>query len=145
MRVVRGLSLALSLALAGGAAAEELVEATLYKMPDCNCCEGHAEYLRRNGFDLDIQVVEDLSPLRHAKGVPEALAGCHTILVGDYVVEGHVSAQTIHRLLSERPEGVRGITMPGMPTGVPGMSGDKQGPIDIYAFGDGEPRVFATE
>jgi hypothetical protein len=77
--------------------------------------------------------------------VPEALAGCHTILVGDYVVEGHVSAQTIHRLLSERPEGVKGITMPGMPTGVPGMSGDKQGPIDIYAFGDGEPRVFATE
>lgn len=145
MHIAKGLSLAVALSFGGVTHAEELLQATLYKMPYCDCCEGHADYLRQQGFDVEIKIVDDLTPLRRAEGVPEALEGCHTILVGDYVVEGHISAGSIRRLISERPEGVKGIAMPGMPTGVPGMPGDHEGPIDVFAFGDGHPTVFATE
>jgi hypothetical protein len=140
-----GASVALSLLLAGGASAEELLRATMHKMPYCTCCEGHAEYLRANGFDVEIKEVEDLTPIRQAEGVPTDLEGCHTILIDGLVVEGHVSAGTIKRFLTERPNGVHGIAMKGMPNGVPGMPGPKEGPIHIFAFGDGEPTVFAVE
>jgi hypothetical protein len=145
MHIAKGLSLAVVLSYGTATHAEELLQSTLYKMPNCDCCEGDAEYLREQGFDVHIEVTEDLTPLRRAESVPEALEGCHTILVGGYVVEGHVSADTIRRLIRERPAGVAGIAMPGMPTGVPGMPGPKQGPIEIITFGEGEPRVFATE
>ena len=145
MRIVRGLSLAVALSFGGATHAEELFQATIYKMPYCDCCEGHADYLRQHGFDVEIKVTDDLTPLRRAEGVPEALEGCHTTLVGGYVVEGHVSADSIKRLISERPEGVKGIAMPGMPTGVPGMPGPHEGPVDVFAFGAGEPTVFARE
>jgi hypothetical protein len=145
MRFAKGLSLAVALSFSGAAHAEELIQATLFKMPYCECCEGHAEYLRQHGFDVEITVTDDLTPLRRAEGVPAALEGCHTILVGGYVVEGHVSAESIKRLMTERPEGVKGIAMPGMPTGVPGMPGDHEGPIDVFAFGEAQPTVFATE
>ena len=142
---VKALSLVLALSLGGAGHAQDKIQATLYKMPYCDCCEGHAEYLRQHGFDVEDQVTDDLTPLRRAEGVPAALEGCHTILVGGYVVEGHVSADSIKRLMTERPEGVKGIAMPGMPTGVPGMPGEHEGPIDVFAFGDGKPTVFATE
>ena len=145
MSSVKSAPLALSLLLAATASAEQLVQATMYKMPFCTCCEGHAEHLQANGFDVEIKEVEDLAPIRKAEGVPAELEGCHTILIDGYVVEGHVSAGLIHRLLSERPAGVHGLAMKGMPTGVPGMPGPKQGPIDIFAFGSGEPSVFAIE
>jgi hypothetical protein len=140
-----GASVALSLLLAGAASAEELIHATMHKMPYCTCCDGHADHLRANGFDVEIKEVEDLAPIRQAEGVPAELEGCHTILIDGRVVEGHVSAGTIKRLLSERPAGVHGIAMKGMPAGVPGMPGTKDGPIDIFAFGEGEPIVFAVE
>lgn len=145
MRIVKGTYLALGLVASGAASAQELLHATMYKMPYCDCCEGHAEHLRANGFDVEIRETEDLAPIRRAEGVPADLEGCHTIIVDDYVVEGHVSADTIKRLLAERPEGVDGIAMPGMPLGVPGMPGEQEGPIDIYAFGAGEPTVFGVE
>ena len=143
----RGICLAVAVSIGGAASAEELIQATLHKMPYCTCCEGHAEHLRQHGFDVEVKVTENLTPLRRAEGVPEALEGCHTILVGGYVVEGHVSAESIKRLLTERPEGVKGLAMPGMPTGVPGMPGEHEGPIDVYAFGPGAapPIVFARE
>jgi hypothetical protein len=114
-------------------------------MRSCTCCEGHAEHLRANGFDVEIKETADLTPIRQAEGVPSDLEGCHTILVDGYMVEGHVSAETIKRFLKERPAGIEGIAMRGMPTGVPGMPGTKEGPIDIFAFGGGEPTVFAKE
>ena len=144
MRILKGTCLALGVMLSGAASAEELLRATMHK-PYCTCCEGHAEHLRANGFAVEINEVEDLTPIRKAEGVPVDLEGCHTILVEGLVVEGHVSAGTIKRLLSERPAGVHGIAMKGMPTGVPGMPGPKEGPIDIFAFGSGEPSVFAVE
>jgi hypothetical protein len=141
----KGASLTLGLLLAGGASAEELIHATMHKMPYCTCCEGHAEHLRANGFEVEIKEVADLTPIRQAGGVPADMEGCHTIVIDGLVVEGHVSAGTIKRFLSERPAGVVGIAMKGMPTGVPGMPGPKEFPIDVLAFGEGEPTVFAVE
>ena len=146
MRVVQALSLAVAISFGGLASAEDHVtHATMYKMPYCDCCEGHAAYLRANGFDLEIKEVDDLAPLRRAAGVPEAMDGCHMIKTDGLVVEGHISAPTIRKLLTERPKGVIGISMPGMPSGVPGMPGTKQAPIDVYAFGSEKPTVYAVE
>ena len=145
MHFTKCAALVVALLYGGAASAADLIKATMHKMPFCDCCEGHAEHLRANGFDLEIVEVEDLTPIRRAEGVPMDLEGCHTILVDGYVVEGHVSAPSIKRLLSERPEGVTGIAMPGMPTGVPGMPGPKEGPIEIFAFGHGLQTVFEVE
>ena len=145
MHMARSATVALAFFGAGMASAQDLIDATMYKMPYCDCCEGHAEHLRANGFDVEIKEVPDLSPIRAAESVPSELEGCHMILIDGLVVEGHVSAGTVKRFLSERPEGVDGIAMKGMPTGVPGMPGPKEGPIDIFAFGEGEPTVFASE
>jgi len=145
MHIVRTLSLALAISFGGVASAQDLIHAVLYKNPYCDCCEGHAEYLRENGFDVEIKVVEDLTAMQRARGVPEQLDGCHMIDIDGLVVEGHVTAPIIKKFLSERPEHVKGISIPGMPMGVPGMPGTKQGPVEVYAFGAGEPTVYAVE
>ena len=145
MRITKVVCLATALTFGGVASAEELIHATMYKNPYCDCCEGHADYLRQNGFDVEIKVVEDLITMQRAQGVPEELDGCHMIVIDGMVVEGHVTAPIIRKLLNERPAGVVGISIPGMPTGVPGMPGTKEGPVDIYAFGQGKTTVFAVE
>ena len=139
-------TIVLSLALLSPVAAiADSIPATLYKNPQYGCCEGHAEYLRQNGFAVRVKASHDLPLINRENGVPPDLEGCHTILVGGYVVEGHVSAATIKRLLAEHPA-VKGISLPGMPTGSPGMPGPKLEPFTIYTFGgDGGPQVFAVE
>jgi len=122
------------------------IPATLYKNPQCNCCEGYAAYLRDNGFTVDVKPTNDLAEISRKAGVPEQLEGCHTMFVDGYVVDGHVPVEVIHKLLTERPA-VAGITLPGMPAGSPGMFGDKTAPFTIYAVTtDGKaPTVYATE
>ena len=117
---------------------------TLIKDPNCGCCEGHASYLEDNGFSVQIQEAADLNAVRKQYGVPEALAGCHTILAGAYVIEGHVPADAIKKLLAERPA-IRGISLPGMPVGSPGMGGEKNEPFIIYVLQDSEPKGFMIE
>ena len=119
------------------------VKATLYKNPQCDCCEGHASHLDRNGFDVTVIPTNDLVPINRQHGVPESLDGCHTTLTSGYVVIGHVPAAVVQRLLAEKPD-VTGISIPGMPSGVPGMEGPKEGPLKVYAFGKGGQTVFAT-
>jgi len=119
-------------------------QATLYKSPDCTCCEGHARYLKRNGIPVTIIETADLSALKKAHGVPVELEGCHTILYGGYVIEGHVSINTIRKLLRERPS-IKGISLPGMPLGTPGMNGPKEGPLTVFEIKDGEKSVFAID
>ena len=122
-------------------------EATLYKNPQCSCCHEHAAYLRRHGYDVKEVATHDLDAIKRKHGVPEQLYGCHTILVGGYVVEGHVSAAIIDRLLHEQPK-IRGISLPGMPEGSPGMTGRKTEPFKIYEISDrasDERRVYAVE
>ena len=120
-------------------------EATLYKNPQCGCCEGHADHLRENGYPVKVLATHDLPLVKQRHGVPMQLAGCHTILIDGYVVEGHVPAATLDRLLSERPA-IRGISLPGMPTGSPGMGGPKTEPFTIYEItSDGTEKVYAVE
>ncbi len=138
----------ISLLLSGSvtAHAEEMRQATLYKSPQCGCCEGYAEYLRANGFEVEVKPTFDLAEISRKAGVPESFQGCHTMFIDGYVVDGHVPLDTLNRLLSERPD-IAGISLPGMPTGSPGMSGSKTGPFTIYAISkSGEtPSVYATE
>lgn len=123
------------------AAAEPPLEATLYKNAGCQCCDAYAAYLNRQGFDITVVASSDLNAVKREYGVPPQLAACHTMPIGDYVVEGHVPADVLARLLRERPE-IRGISLPGMPLGSPGMSGQKQGPFEIQIIGDGRPEIY---
>ncbi|MSO93260.1 MAG: DUF411 domain-containing protein [Rhodospirillales bacterium] len=144
MNGLAGIIVALVLSLTAESLAGDARVATLYKDPDCGCCEGHARYLEANGFKVDVKPTQGLAMLRKMLGVPESLAGCHTIVIDGYVVEGHVSAPTIRRLLAERPK-ITGISLPGMPVGSPGMEGPKSQPFVIYEIGPGEPKTYAVE
>lgn len=144
MRRIHATVLMLMLIGSVGVRAADRVPATLYKNPQCGCCEGHADHLRANGFDVTSIETHDLSLLRQRHGVAPELVGCHMIEVGGYVVEGHVSAAIIKRLLAQRPA-IKGISLPGMPEGSPGMSGRKTEPFKIFELTDGPTRVYAVE
>ena len=126
------------------ASAQEKPVVQLYKNPQCGCCEGYAAYLREHGFAVTTTPTHELALIRREHGVPEQLAGCHTMIIGDYVVEGHVPIGALNKLLRERPK-IRGISLPGMPEGSPGMTGEKSEPFTIYEISDGEEKVFAVE
>jgi hypothetical protein len=136
---------ALILATSGAEAAERPA-ATLYKNPQCGCCEQYAKYLRRNGFDVKVVASHDLSPIKKQYGVSEKLEGCHTTVIDKYVVEGHVPVKAVEKLLAERPD-IKGISLPGMPEGSPGMAGQKTEPFTMYEIGGDEknPRVYSVE
>ena len=124
--------------------ADEAAKATVYKNPACGCCHNYVDYLRQNGFAVEVVDMDDLAPVKQRFSVPAALEGCHSTIVGGYVIEGHVPIEAVKQLLQERPP-IRGISLPGMPEGSPGMSGEKAGPFVIYEVSDGEPRIYATE
>lgn len=138
--------LALAAVLLSGvlAAAADPVDVTMYKNPHCGCCEEYATYLRGHGFRVSVKPTHEMALISRKHGVPEHLAGCHTMLIGSYVVEGHVPAGAIQKLLTERPR-IKGISLPGMPEGSPGMSGVKTAPFEIMEISDGPPKVFAVE
>ena len=121
------------------------IQATLYKNPQCSCCEGYAQYLEKNGFKVEVKPTNDLAEISRNAGVPEDLEGCHTMFVGGYVVDGHVPVDVIRKLLAEKPA-IAGITLPGMPSGSPGMTGPKTETWTIYAVTKGgkPPKVFTT-
>jgi hypothetical protein len=119
-------------------------QATLYKDPACGCCANYVEYLKKDGFQVTVVDTDDLAAVKAKYGVPDALAACHTVLIGGYVVEGHVPVGVIHRLLAQKPE-IKGVALPGMPAGSPGMAGEKTAPLTIYVISGGAPKVFAVE
>jgi hypothetical protein len=129
------------LATGSWAAAEEV---TLYKNPQCGCCEGYADYLRDNGFTVTVKPTHELVAMSREAGIPDDLQGCHLSFIDGYVVSGHVPVATVNRLLNERPD-IAGITLPGMPMGSPGMSGTKTAPFTIYTVGEEQPAVYAVE
>ena len=132
-----------ALALAGSGKAAPIA-VTLYKNPECGCCDGYADYLRHHGFAVTAKPTNDLAEISGKAGIPAELQGCHTAFIGDYVVDGHVPVEAIEKLLAEHPA-IKGITLPGMPEGSPGMVGKKTEPFTIYAIGqDGKPGVFMT-
>jgi len=124
-------------------AVDDSKKVTLYKDPQCGCCEGYADYLRSNGFEVSIVPTHDLPLLDEKYGIPTDLQPCHLSLIGGYVVGGHVPIEVVNRLLSEKPN-ITGITLAGMPLGTPGMSGEKTAPFKIYEIAKGSRRLYAT-
>ena len=119
-------------------------EVTVYKSPSCGCCGKWVDHLRRNGFRVSVTNVDDLDPVKKRAGVPYALESCHTAFVDGYVVEGHVPAENIHKILADRPK-IIGLSVPGMPTGSPGMEGSDREHYKVYSFAaKGRSKVFAS-
>ncbi len=115
----------------------------VYKSPTCGCCGGWADHMRDEGFRVERVDIDNLAKIKAENGVPRTLQSCHTALVDGYVIEGHVPAQDVRRLLSERPQ-VTGIGVPGMPAGSPGMEGPRSQPYDVLTFdAKGTMSVFA--
>lgn len=128
------------------AAVQEAPTIQVYKAPTCGCCGLWVAHLEDEGFDVETINVNssELVAVKQTRGVDSDLMSCHTAIVGDYVVEGHVPASDIARLLEERPE-IAGLAVPGMPTGSPGMEGPDREPYDVLTFGgEGERRVWAS-
>ncbi|MGZ9113965.1 MAG: DUF411 domain-containing protein [Brevundimonas sp.] len=118
---------------------------TVFKTPTCACCDGWIAHMREAGFTATITVLESLQSVRSRRGMPDALASCHTGLVDGYLVEGHVPAQDVIRLLTERPTAV-GLAVPAMPLGSPGMETPQRHrePYDtLLVLRSGATRVFA--
>ena len=118
----------------------------MFRDPQCGCCEEWAKHVR-TGLDHEVMVREDrpMAEVKAEAGVPDGLASCHTMEVEGYVIEGHVPAREIARLLEERPDGVAGIAVAGMPLGSPGMEvGERVQPCQVIAFGPAGESVFAS-
>jgi hypothetical protein len=114
------------------------------KSPYCGCCNHWIEYLRHEGFEVNVTEAEDVTPAARRLGVPDDLRSCHTASIDGYAIEGHVPAEDIRRLLAERPDAA-GLAVPGMPIGSPGMEqGDRRDPYQTILFTrDGTRQVFA--
>ncbi len=145
MRPIAAFALAVATLTAPPLAAEEIaMSGILYKNPSCGCCAAWGEYMRENGFEVEIVNSDDLTSIKQEYGIPAEHEGCHTFVIGDYAVEGHVPVAAILQLIEEQPE-ICAISLAGMPGGSPGMGGDKDGPFAVYAIGDGEPTVYYTK
>jgi hypothetical protein len=115
---------------------------TVYKSKSCGCCGAWVEHLRKNGFRVIAHDVADVTSYREKLGIPQALGSCHSATVAGYAIEGHVPAADIRRLLRERPR-ARGIAVPAMPLGSPGMEGPRKDPYQTLLFhSDGDHVVF---
>lgn len=119
-----------------GGGAIDTTMPVMYASPTCGCCQNYAPYLQDNGYDVDVNLDEDLAEVKSRAGIPAEAEGCHTTTLDGYVIEGHVPVEAIDKLLRERPA-VDAIALPGMPAGSPGMSGTKEGPFEILSITDG--------
>jgi hypothetical protein len=114
----------------------------VFKSPYCGCCGKWVEHLRQNGFQVNTHDVEDVTAARKKMGMPDRLGSCHTAKIGGYVVEGHVPAADIQRLLKEKPRAL-GLAVPSMPPGSPGMESAKPMPYQtLLVRTDGTTQVF---
>jgi hypothetical protein len=145
MMTRRQFALLVAAALAGGAlpaAAQYTPKVTMYKNPSCGCCGDWAKHMEANGFRVETQMMADVTPIKQKFGVPESLYSCHTAVVGGYAIEGHVPAKDVWRLLREKPA-VKGLSVPGMVVGSPGMETGPAQRFATIAFSGSSKRVFA--
>ncbi|HEX6002022.1 MAG TPA: DUF411 domain-containing protein [Hyphomicrobiaceae bacterium] len=124
------------------AGTEALPGMTVHRDPSCSCCSAWIEHVRRAGFPVKVVATDSVDAIKRRLGVPDALASCHTAEVQGYVIEGHVPAKAIRRLLAERPQAV-GLAVPGMPSGSPGMEAGTPETFDVVLFGPQGSRTFA--
>lgn len=141
---LKALGLALSLAFSGAAIAADEDQITVYKSPNCGCCGDWVKHLEENDFEVEVHDTDNLNPIKREAGLTPALASCHTAFVNGYAIEGHVPASDIRRLIEQAPK-ARGLTVPGMPVGSPGMEmGDRQDAYQVLLYNaEGQTRVFA--
>ncbi|MFN3597197.1 MAG: DUF411 domain-containing protein [Rubricoccaceae bacterium] len=118
---------------------------TVYATPQCGCCRLWVHHMEDEGFRVKTEYVESLAPVKTEYGIPDTLSACHTGVVDGYIIEGHVPAGAVKRLLAERPEGAAGLSVPGMPVGSPGMEAEGVAPdtYDVLLVARGEARPFA--
>lgn len=123
--------------------AESLPNVEVYKSPSCGCCEKWVEHMRSNGFQVKTHDTNEVAQHKAQLGVPEAMASCHTAKVGGYVIEGHVPASDVKRLLAEKPQ-AKGLASPGMPASAPGMDVPGNTPYQVFLINkDGSTSRFA--
>ncbi|MCC2651085.1 MAG: metal-binding protein [Microvirga sp.] len=139
-----GLAAAAVTASAFPSVAEVLPKMTVAKDPNCGCCGAWIEHVRKAGFPVEVIESAEVSRLKVRLGVPQALASCHTAEIGGYVIEGHVPADAIKRLLAEKPQ-AKGLAVPGMPVGSPGMEvgGVEDDTYDVVLFGPAGQTTFS--
>jgi hypothetical protein len=116
---------------------------TVHKDPTCGCCSGWVEHLQKAGFDTKVLDTRDLDTVKERLGVPDDLAACHTAQIAGYIIEGHVPAAALRRLLAEKPTAA-GLAVPGMPIGSPGMKGGKPEKYDVILFGSEGRRTYMS-
>ncbi|NTF31925.1 MULTISPECIES: DUF411 domain-containing protein [Rhizobium/Agrobacterium group] len=110
------------------------LEMTVYKDPNCGCCKAWAQAMQNADFAVTIRDMDDLSSIKTKYGVPAAMQGCHTAVVGPYFVEGHVPLEAVEKLLKDAPD-IAGLAVPGMPAGSLGMGDNPNAKYDVYAVG----------
>jgi len=124
---------------------ESAPEITVYKSPSCGCCSQWVAHLQANGFKVQVETMNDTSAIKSKLGVPQHLRSCHTAVVGGYWVEGHVPADLIRKLLEEKPADIKGIAVPGMVPGSPGMASAQPEPYQVLSVDDkGQVAVYAA-
>jgi hypothetical protein len=116
---------------------------TVYKSPSCGCCGGYVADLGKNGFDVEVIETANMASVKEKYNIPRSMESCHTSIIGDYFIEGHVPIEAVNKLLEEQPD-IDGIALPRMTAGSPGMPGTKQEPWKIYALTDGKTSEFMT-
>ena len=128
--------------LSRSASAEETI--TVYKSPTCGCCKKWVSHLEKNGFTVISKNTSNVNQYKKKAGLKPGLASCHTAFVDGYAIEGHVPANDIKRLLKERPD-VKGLTVPGMPMGSPGMEGPRKDRYSVLTFDEsGKTTVYSS-
>ncbi len=126
--------LAIAVRSVAGAAPAGAAEVTVWKSPSCGCCGGWIQHMRAAGYAVTVHDVDDVDPVKARLGVPASLQSCHTAVVDGYVLEGHVPADSVARLLRERPS-AKGLAVPGMPQGSPGMETGVKESYAVVLFG----------
>ena len=143
MKKLQVLLAVLSVGTAGISYAQTAGTVDMYKSPYCGCCGKWAEHMTKAGFTVKAHEVEDVPAVRKKLGMPDKLGSCHTAKVGNYLLEGHVPADDVKRLLKEKPKAL-GLAVPGMPAGSPGMDVPNSPPYDtLLVQKDGTTHVFA--
>lgn len=122
---------------------ENGTEITIFKSPNCGCCVQHSAYLEENGFKVNVEMVDDMASVKRKFNIPKDMQSCHTAVMGDYFIEGHVPVEAFTMLIEDQPD-IDGIALPSMPSGSPGMPGPKLGPFVIYELEDGQAQTFTT-
>lgn len=143
MNTPRWIALILTLILSSPVWADKPPVIEVYKSPTCGCCKLWMDHLKQNGFEVKAHDVSDVPAMRQQLGMPANLGACHTAKVGNYLVEGHVPAADIQRLLKEKPKAI-GLAVPGMPPGSPGMESPRPVPYNtLLVEKQGTTRVYA--